>query len=331
MVKTVVKTVPPTCRQLHHRVLAQHIQHFQIADPAQDLVQSDPRSRGEGQSPQPALHVRLGQEHPQLLGDARARQFRDQKGRALGQVYPALPRGEDGQEGDHGLRVWGGLCGDRGGVVRAGLDGSQHVRFPQQGHQFCQGGLVQGQCSQLPGRVRRVLHARVGVPGVGDEHIVHPPRHEEQFLGLVQPQHDHRRQRPQGTGLLHNGPHPKGHRDGADKDVQHISRLGVELLRAQSVQVDIPLAQFQPHLLQHPVDLDAQGVQVHRAEDGARVDAQGLTRRGQIEGIRQHGAAQGGQIHRAHAQCREVQGLGQGLRGDLIAGHLAGQSCWFTG
>ena len=244
-----------------HRVFAQDIQHFQIADPAQDPVQPGSGLARQGQSPQPTLHVRLGQDHPQLLGDARTRQFRDQAGRALGQRHPVPSRGEEGQE------VGKVLCvptpGGRGGAVRAGPDGSQHVRFPQQGHQLRQGVLVQGQRSQLAGRGRRVCHARVGIPGVRDEHIVHPPRHEEQFLGFIQPQHDHRLERTQGTGLLHNGAHPEGHGDGADEDVQHVSRLCVELLRAQPVEVDIPLAQFQPDLFEHPVDLRAQGVQVN--------------------------------------------------------------------
>ena len=213
---------------------------------------------------------------------------------------------------------------DGRGTVRGGLDGSQHVRFPEQGDQLRQRGLIQGQCSQLPGRGRRVRHARVGIPGVGDQHIVDPPRHEEQVLGFIQPQHDHRLERTQGAGLLHNGSHPEGHGDGADKDVQHISRLGVELLRAQSVEVDIPLAQFQPDLLQHAVDLRAQGVQVNGAEDRARVDAQRRSRRGQVGVLPRQRTAQGGQIRVARARRREVQGLSQGPRG--FTGRLVQQS-----
>ena len=167
----------------------------------------------------------------------------------------------------------------------------------------------------MPSRGRRVRHARVGIPGVRDEHIVHPPRHEEQFLGFVQPQHDHRLERTQGAGLLHDGSHPEGHGDGADKDVQHISRLSVELLRAQSVEIDIPLAQFQPYLFEYPVDLRAQGVQVHRAEDCVRVDAQRLSRRGQVEVVRRQPTVQCGHIRLTSVQDLETQGFNQGQSG----------------
>ena len=175
----------------------------------------------------------------------------------------------------------------------------------------------------MPGRGRRVRHARVGIPGVGDQHIVHPPRHEEQFLGFIQPQHDHRLERTQGAGLLHNGSHPEGHGDGADEDVQHVSRLGVELLRAQPVEVDVPLAQFQPDLFKHPVNLRAQGVQVNGAEDRVRVNAQRRSRRGQVEVA----------PRQRTAQRREVQGLSHAPapgRQGLVKGRVASPVASFS-
>ncbi len=84
-----------------HRVLAQHIQHFQIADPAQDLSQPRAGLARQGQSAQPVLHVRLGHEHPQLRGDAGAAQFRDQAGRAFGQRHVVQPPAQESQEVGH--------------------------------------------------------------------------------------------------------------------------------------------------------------------------------------------------------------------------------------
>ena len=135
MVKTVVNTVPPI------PAAATTVFLLSTSSTSRSLIRPRISTNllrgltGEGQSPQPILHVRLGQDHPQLLGDAGTRQFRDQKGRALGQGH-VCPPAEEGQEVGHVLSRW--THGGRGGAVRAGLDGSQHVRLPQQCHQLRQ-------------------------------------------------------------------------------------------------------------------------------------------------------------------------------------------------
>ena len=198
MVKTVVKIVPPI------PAAATTVFLLSTSNTSRSLIRPrissslSPVSPGRGSPLSQLCMSGWAEDHPQLLGDASTRQIRDQEGRALGQIARCLRPAEEGQEVGHVRSRW--AHGRRGGAVRAGLDGDQHVRFPQQGHQLRQSVLVQCQRSQLPGRARRVLHARVGIPGVRDEHIVHPPWHEEQFLGFVQPQHDHRLERTEGTG-----------------------------------------------------------------------------------------------------------------------------------